>query len=158
MTYAVCNASSTNKTLYPFQEKLMEISTLPGVYVSGIFDCCRVRISPEMRDDSDGPPPESFESNGNANYIFWFGCQENSGVSANSDIAVEFFRELRRVANPADGSVTLPNDMQYWEPGDSGNILFKIKNPLKLHFDDWEPTAELAPTQRNNDQLNQTNS
>ena len=62
--------------------------------------------------------------------------------SANSDIAVEFFKELRSVANPAGGTVTLPNDMQYWSPGDSGNILFKIRNPLKLFFDDWIPTID----------------
>ena len=92
MTHAVCNVLNTGKTLYPFQEKLMEISTLPGAYVCGIFDCCRVRITLEMRDNFIDTAPENFESNGNANYIFWFGCQENSGVSANSDIAVEIFR------------------------------------------------------------------
>ena len=46
---------------------------------------------------------------------------------------------MRKVANPADGSVTLPNDMQYWNPGDNGNILFKITNPLKLFFVNWLP-------------------
>ena len=88
------------------------------------------------------------------NHIFWFGCQENSGVSANSDIAVEFFKEMRRVANPADGSVTLPDNMTYWEPGDGGNILFKCKNPLKLFFDDWIPTIDATLTIKDNHQRN----
>ena len=96
-----------------------------------------------MRGGFNNPPADDDDCDASdyINHIFWFGCQENSGVSANSDIAVEFFRELRRVANPADGSVILPNDMQYWNPGDNGNILFKIKNPLKLFFDDWTPVT-----------------
>ena len=96
-----------------------------------------------MRGGFNNPPADDDDCDADdyINHIFWFGCQENSGVSANSDIAVEFFRELRSVANPADGSVILPNDMQYWNPGDNGNILFKIKNPLKLIFDDWTPVT-----------------
>ena len=97
-----------------------------------------------MRGGFNNPPDDDFDASDYINHIFWFGCQENSGVSANSDIAVEFFREMRRVANPADGSVILPNDMQYWNPGDNGNILFKIKNPLKLFFDDWNPAVDLT--------------
>ena len=148
MTYAVCNhADKASKIRYPLQQRLKALSQLPGAYVCGIFDCCRERISPAMRGGFEDPSAnDGVNESDYINHIFWFGCQENSGVSANSDIAVEFFRELRRVANPADGSVTLPNDMQYWEPGDSGNILFKIKNPLKLYFSDWIPTIDSTTT------------
>ena len=63
---------------------------------------------------------------------------------------------MRRVANPADGSVILPNDMQYWNPGDNGNILFKITNPLKLFFVNWLPPIGYIPPQKDSKQLNES--
>ena len=57
------------------------------------------------------------------NSISWFGCAPNSGVAAESDIAIEFFKELRRVANPENGQVKLPHDMLTWHPGNGGNML-----------------------------------
>ena len=159
MTYAVCNENTkASKIRYPLQQRLKALSQLPGAYVCGIFDCCREAISLAMRggkNDNDNPADDNFEGSDYINYIFWFGCQENSGVSANSDIAVEFFKEMKKVANPADGSVTLPADMTYWDPGDSGNMLFKINNPLKLHFYDWIPTIDSSepPKDTNREQL-----
>ena len=123
-TYAVCNeGTKSSKILYPLQQRLKSLSQLPGAYVCGIFDCCREAISPAMRGGFKSAPDDDFDGDDYINHIFWFGCAENSGVAANSDIAVEFFRQMRKVANPADGSVTLPNDMLYWEPGDGGNML-----------------------------------
>ena len=92
-----------------------------------------------MRGNANNPPANDGDESEYMNYIFWFGCQENSGVSANSTIAVEFFKEMKRVANPADGTVELPNDMTYWKPGDGGNIVHRVDFPLRLAFKDWVP-------------------
>ena len=109
--------------LYNLESRLRAMGEEDNSYVIGIFDCCREAISPAMRGGFKSAPDDDFDGDDYINHIFWFGCAENSGVSANSDIAVEFFREMKRVANPADGSVTLPNDMLYWEPGSGGNML-----------------------------------
>ena len=69
-------------------------------------------------------------------------------VEAKSDIAIEFFNEMKSIANPADGSVTLPSDMLYWEPGNSGNILPRIRGPLRLQFIDWNPIEDITPPPR----------
>ena len=79
-----------------------------------------------MRGNSNNPPANDIDEGEHMNHIFWFGCQENSGVSANSTIAVEFFEEMKRVARPADGTVELPNDMSFWKPGDGGNMILAV--------------------------------
>ena len=56
------------------------------------------------------------------NSIAWFGCAPNGGVDAKSTIAVDFFKELRRVAEPR-GRVKLPHDMFTWHPGKGGEML-----------------------------------
>ena len=112
-----------------------------------IFDCCRERLSDAMR--GSGDPPEDnldMDMDDYVNYIFWFGCPPNSGVSASSTIAVEFFKQLRKVARPHDGSVTLPLDLMTWHPGDDGEMQQKYKHVLELVHDEWEPKG-LPPAQ-----------
>jgi len=74
-----------------------------------IFDCCRERLSDAMQGSGDpASEPREIDMDEYVNYIFWFGCPPNSGVSASSTIAVDFFKQLRKVARPYDGSVVLP--------------------------------------------------
>ena len=91
MTKAVCNQDD-KKFLYPLQGQLKALSQEPGAYIIGIFDCCREKITKEMRGNSDHPPDDDINDEEYINHVFWFGCQENGGVAANSDIAVEFFK------------------------------------------------------------------
>ena len=143
-TFAVCNhATKIFKIRFPLEKSLKTLSKNPGTYVCGIFDCCREQLPKAMRGEFIQPPDEYFESNDYINYIFWFGCAPNSGVDANSTIAIDFFKELRRVANPADGTVILPHDMLTWHPGNGGNMLHQFKYPLVITFDDWIP---IVPT------------
>ena len=72
------------------------------------------------------------------NSIFYFGCVENGGVDAKSTMAVDFFTELRKDVNPADGSVTLPHALKFWTPGNNGNYLANIQRELRLVFVDYE--------------------
>jgi len=112
-----------------------------------IFDCCRERLSDAMR--GGGDPPEDnldMDMDDYVNYIFWFGCPPNSGVSASSTIAVDFFKQLKRVARPHDGSVVLPLDLMTWHPGDDGEMQQKYKHTLELVHDEWEPQGP-APAQ-----------
>ena len=132
---AVCVSAPPEKPTkirFKLQESLRGISEQPGAYVCGIFDCCREALSEEMR-GGGGASPADFDPDA-VNHIFWFGCKEGSGVAATSDIAVQFFEQLRKVSNPDDGSVLLPYDMLTWVPGDGGNILPKVQQPLRLCF------------------------
>ena len=52
----------------------------------GIFDCCREKILPAMR---GGVPPEPIEDgigDDVQNSVMWFGCAENGGTDAASDM------------------------------------------------------------------------
>ena len=55
------------------------------------------------------------------NSIMYFGCKENGGVDEKSTLCVTFFQKLREFANPANGSVRLPEALLLWKPGKDGN-------------------------------------
>ena len=104
----------------------------------GMFDCCREKISPAMR---GGVPPEPMEENfgdDDQNSIMWFGCVENGGTDAASDMCEQFFLNLRAGANPANGSVVLPNALMTWRPGNDGNMIPICRRGLRLIFTDYE--------------------
>ena len=109
-TYAVCNrAVKPTKIRYPLELNLRALGTERGGYVICIFDCCRERLSEQMRGlGNTNDNNIDMDMDNYVNFIFWFGCPPNSGVSASSTIAVDFFKQLRKVARPHDGSVILP--------------------------------------------------
>ena len=109
-TYAVCNEGvKRTKIRYALELNLRSLGTEKGGYVMAIFDCCRERLSEPMQGSNDPAlEPRDIDMDEYVNYIFWFGCPPNSGVSASSTIAVDFFKQLKRVARPHDGSVVLP--------------------------------------------------
>ena len=76
-----------------------------------------------MRGGFNNEDKDEFYEKDYINSIAWFGCAPNKGVDAKSTIAVDFFKELRRVANPMNGRVKLPDDMIYWHPGKDGEML-----------------------------------
>ena len=95
------------------------------------------------RGGNDDLEENNFEGDDYINFISWFGCPPNKRVKAKSTIAVDFFKELRKVANPRNGQVKLPQDMTFWQPGDGGNILSIVKHPLVIAFEDWVPTEPM---------------
>ena len=144
-TFAVCNGKKENerrsKLRYPLEQQLRSLATEPGAYILAIFDCCRERLSEAMRGGADAPAQDVADLEDYCNYVFVFGCPPNSGVSASSTIAVDFFKQLRNVARPHDGSVVLPLDIMTWTPGDDGELAQKMKMHLELVHDEWEPTG-----------------
>ena len=144
-TYAVLNAPAGTKisrTRYPLENSLRVLGNTDGSYVLGIFDCCREKFIVEATRgaNTEGEmgaadhEPEDWR-----NCILTFGCPPNSGVSARSTIAVEFFRRLRYLADPSDGKVRLPSlDFMRWVPGDRGEILCLTSDELCLSHQDMQ--------------------
>ena len=91
MVYAVCNGGpSKSKFSYPLQERLQGISQNPGVYVLGVYDCCREKLSMQMR-GTGAREYDNLDEVDDQNSIFWFGCGENRGVDEKSNLCVDFF-------------------------------------------------------------------
>ena len=67
-------------------------------------------------------------------------------MDAKSTMAVDFFTELRKDANPATGEVRLPHALKFWTPGNNGNYIVNICRELRLRFADYEidPNAVAA--------------
>ena len=96
-----------------------------------------------MRGGFNNPEEVAFDGDDYINSISWFGCAPNAGVDANSTISVDFFKQLRRVADPSNGQVKLPHDLLTWHPGNGGNMIQQVKQPLIIAFDDWVPTQPM---------------
>ena len=147
MTLAVCNPTTDDredKETYPLESSLKALAQQPGTYVCSIFDCCRERlIKQATRGGNEDHEENTFEGDEYINFISWFGCPPNQRVKAKSTIAVDFFKELRRVADSRTGRVKLPQDMTFWHPGDGGNILSIVKHTLVIAFDDWVSTEPM---------------
>ena len=148
MAYALCNGhrnadgskGKPTKTRYPLEMQIRALGQNKGGFVIGIFDCCREMLSESMR-GGFGDPPDSnidLDIDDYNQWIIWFGCPAASGVSANSTIAVDFFKELKKAARPYDGQVILPHDLMTWHPGDNGEMLQKYKFPLALVHSNWD--------------------
>ena len=104
----------------------------------GIFDCCREKISPAMRGTGAAEPMEDNFGDDDQNSIMWFGCVENGGTDAASDMCEQFFINLRAGADPANGSVKLPDALITWRPGNDGNMIPICRRGLRLIFADYE--------------------
>ena len=52
-------------------------------------------------------------------------------------MCVEFFKNLRAAANPANGSVKLPDSLLYWNPGNEGNMIHIVERSIRLIFADY---------------------
>ena len=59
-------------------------------------------------------------------------------MDAKSDLCIDFFRNLRAAANPANGSVKLPDALITWRPGNDGNMIPIVRRSLRLIFADYE--------------------
>ena len=68
----------------------------------------------------------------------WFGCVEDGGTDAASDMCEQFFVQLRAGANPVDGTVKLPDALITWRPGNDGNMIPICSRPIKLLFEDYD--------------------
>ena len=104
-----------------------------------IFDCCRESYSRLTRGGAEQAPEPDIdaESDDYRNWILFFGCPPDKGVSARSTIATDFFVQLKQNARAYDGRVVLPINLMTWSPGDDGEMIAKIKHPLQLVHDNW---------------------
>ena len=68
----------------------------------------------------------------------WFGCEPNGGVDAESDMCEQFFIQLKAGVDNSNGSVILPDALEYWRPGNDGNMISIIKRKLQLNFVEGE--------------------
>ena len=85
--YAVCNGGPRpSKYIYALQSRLYSLSQQKGTYVLGLFDCCREKIKPEMRGGGPAEPKDDDSGDDPQNSIMWFGCAENGGTDAASDM------------------------------------------------------------------------
>ena len=44
-----------------------------------------------MRGNNDNQLTMDSDEDAYVNHVFWFGCQENGGIAADTDIAIQFF-------------------------------------------------------------------
>lgn len=102
-------------TKYPLESQLRAISNVENSYIVALFDCCRERISDNLRQvlRNSGAQETPDEDDGGVNLIISFGCKPSSGVPGKSTIAVNYFEHLQRMAG-TDGSVILPNALLNW--------------------------------------------
>ena len=68
----------------------------------------------------------------------WFGCEPNGGVDAESDMCEQFFIQLNAGVDNRNGTVILPDALEYWRPGNDGNMIPIIKRKLQLNFVEGE--------------------
>ena len=67
------------------------------------------------------------------NCVISFGCPPSCTVNAESQIAVDFFEKLRKIADPIDGTVLIPGDRFYrWRPNLTGETLALANEDLVL--------------------------
>ena len=59
------------------------------------------------------------------------------------------------MANPADGSVTLPEKLQYWKPGVGGNMIAIVCRQIRLQFTDYviDPNSAGAVTPNETEEI-----
>ena len=70
-------------------------------------------------------------------------------VNVNSKFAVDYFKKLRELADPQDGSVLIPGDQFYrWRPNKYGETLPLANEDLVLFHSDWV----LKPSATGNDE------
>ena len=127
---------------------LRGLAKYPRTYVFAVLDCCREPITDAMRGTGIGPDGEEIqeETEDKRNLILIFSCPPNKGTDAESTVTVGLFNTLRRVANPIDGSVLLPNpEFLRWIPGNNGEIYSLTTRDLKLWHSQWE-TKIVQPT------------
>ena len=48
-TFAVLNDPNAKKWKFPLEKFLRTLGTIPGAWVVGLFDCCRERLSNDLR-------------------------------------------------------------------------------------------------------------
>ena len=100
---------------YPLESKLRSIAMNPGSYIVAMFDCCREKYTSAMQYGGGGG-----STNGeDMNIVISFGCALGSLVPEdNQNMSVDYFEFLKRRSHPDDGSVILPDLLNYWKGAD----------------------------------------
>ena len=101
MLHTVCNPpvefepnrkpDPENKLIYNIEKSLKGLGEMDGAFVVAIFDCCRENYEDLTRGGMEEEKiPETdmnMEGQGLVNWVLWYGCAANSGVTVNSTIA-----------------------------------------------------------------------
>ena len=129
MTCAVLNEERD----YPLEKMLRSIAKMPESYIVAMFDCCR-ETSPSAR---GGGTTNSEEMN----LVISFACAPSTGSPMKSNFAVDYFEYLRRKSHPDDGSILLPDVLNYWKGTDgSAETTCVVHRPLRLEYSNAEHT------------------
>ena len=123
---------------------LRTLAKNPRTYVFAVLDCCREPITDAMRGTGGDHGEEIQEDAGDKrNLILVFSCPPDKGTDAASTVTVDLFKTFKRIANPFDGSVLLPNpEFLRWIPGNNGEIYSLTTRDLKLWHSEWETQTE----------------
>ena len=105
-------------------------SEIPNAYVILILDCCRKNFNdPKYRAGADEGHRDSTVYR---NLIIINGCPPNGRVDARSSIATEFFTKLSSCAD-INGTIILPGNLLFWQPGNEGDKVIDIRQYLHFH-------------------------
>ena len=143
-------------------------NSLPGAYIFAVFDCCRKEIPKGMRDSpratvselkavaieaegekrgydtagrgiiSDTFASQASTAHAEGNIVIVYGCEPDKGTSAWSSVASNVFEQFRAKADPATGTILLPDVMQHFKVGDNGEVIEKTSRKLCLRHKDWK--------------------
>ena len=94
LTNALLNADSKENYRFPLEAQLRALGRMEDAYVISIFDCCRSRVHPALRNikSSHDDEEKSYQ-----NFFFSFGCPPNGGVALASTIAVQWFAKFKEL-------------------------------------------------------------
>lgn len=95
----------TGKTESPLENKLKYFCRLPNLYIVALFDCCRDRVKTRGLDRNYS---DTDDEDDDSSAIFYYGADAGKGVSAKSNVAESFFRDMYKEIDPLTGTVVLP--------------------------------------------------
>ena len=61
MTYAVVNSDNKDKYRFALEAQLRTLGRIQGAYVIALFDCCRMKVHPDLRGPSAEPHVDAAE-------------------------------------------------------------------------------------------------
>ena len=137
-TYAVCVRFDNKRPIewrFPIERELRKLARAKGSYVISVLDCCRERWT--TKDDNFRFPIED-ETEGERNLILTFGCPPNCTVDANSFICLQYFQQLKSMAEPETGKLEMPGRIQEWTTKNGGETLALVAQSVEMHHTVWD--------------------
>lgn len=110
-TVAVLNAKpGTLNWTFPIEEKLKQLSMIPGCFVIGLLSCCREQL---QQDNGDHRP--SARSAGN--HVIIFDCPAYQRALDDGQMTTDFKEHLRFISSQNNRSLfVFPRHLKMWRP------------------------------------------